>query len=430
MKSALLIFATVLGVAFAFPAEDEPAVPQPRNSCNIQYAFRGAGEQANLTSPNWPNSYPNNANCLYKITSPSGTQIRLDCDVNIEYAQRCTFDKLSISLSGDSTLSDGKGVCGNGRFSQTSSSNSLAIGFKSDQSNPNSNTPFRYTCALTVVGEVQTTMQTPPEAEPGTGAGSFANRTCTCGARNENRIVGGVVAEVNEFPWRVGIYSRGKGVFCGGTIISPNWIVTAAHCIGKAGWTHTQPLQVNVADHDYTTTTESRNQLITVDRIINHAAYNDQTQDNDIALLHLERPLTYDRTIQPICLPWTMTGETFQGKTITASGWGTTSSGGSASTVLRKVDLPVLTTEECSRYYRGMLTPNMFCTYAPGKDTCQGDSGGSIDYLEPNADRYFGIGVVSWGIGCAGENKPGVYAKVTNYLSWIEQNTAGEQFCR
>jgi len=426
MKSSFLILATVLGVAFAFPTEDELVTPQPRNSCNVRYAFRATGEQANLTSPNWPNSYPANANCLYEISSPAGTQIKMDCDVNIEYAQRCVYDKLTVSVSGDSTLSDGKGVCGNGRFSQTSSTNSLAIGFKSDESNPASNSPFRYSCLLSVVGQAQTTQAPPPP--PAAASGSFSNTTCSCGNRGPNRIVGGVAAGVNEFPWRVGLYSRGKGVFCGGTVISPNWVITAAHCIGKAGWTHTQPLQVNVGDHDYTTTSDTQNQLITIDRIINHAAYNDQTQDNDVALLHMERALTYDSTVQPICLPWTMTAETFQGKTVTASGWGTTSSGGTASTVLRKVDLPVLTTEECGQYYRGMITPNMICTYSPGKDTCQGDSGGSIDYLA--SGKYYNIGVVSWGIGCAGENKPGVYAKVTNYLPWIEQNTAGEQFCR
>jgi len=395
------------------------------NGCAYFHSFTGSGQQANLTSPNWPYNYHNNADCRYSLSSPAGTQIRMECDVNIEYDSQCAYDRLSVSLSGDSTLADGRLACGQGAFTQTSTSNALTIGFRSDGSNPASNAPFRFYCLLTVVGTAATTTTTTAPA----AASGFRNNTCTCGLRNDgSRIVGGTNALVNEFPWRVAMYSQDMGAFCGGTLISPNWVLTAAHC--TAAWRGRYPLYADIGDHDLRTVEEATNQVIKCDRIIQHANYDNQTQDNDIALCHLERPVQYSRTIQPICLPWTMLGETFQGRTITASGWGTTSSGGSASPVLRKVDLPMLTTQQCRNYYQGMITDNMICTYSAGKDTCQGDSGGSIDYLEPNFGRYFGIGVVSWGVGCAGENQPGVYAKVTNYLTWIEQNTPGERYCR
>jgi len=124
-----------------------------------------------------------------------------------------------------------------------------------------------------------------------------------------------------------------------------------------------------------------------------------------------------------------MVNKNLTGTYCVASGWGTTSSGGTQPMKLQKVDLPVLTTKECQRYYGTSVTNNMICTYLPGKDTCQGDSGGSIDQKDPATGRYYNIGVVSWGVGCAGANQPGVYANVMNYLPWIEQTTA-ETFCK
>lgn len=73
---------------------------------------------------------------------------------------------------------------------------------------------------------------------------------------------------------------------------------------------------------------------------------------------------------------------------------------GFISPPFRQVNLPIKTTEECREYHgRSAITDNMICTYSAGKDTCQGDSGGSIDFLDTATDRYFAIGVVSWGIG-------------------------------
>jgi len=69
------------------------------------------------------------------------------------------------------------------------------------------------------------------------------------------------------------------------------------------------------------------------------------------------------------------------------------------------------------------ITDNMFCTYAPNKDACQGDSGGPLNWVSKGTGRAYLVGITSWGVGCASENTPGVYTKVTNYLSWIQQYT-------
>jgi secreted trypsin-like serine protease len=262
--------------------------------------------------------------------------------------------------------------------------------------------------------------------------------SCTCGVRNPNgatRIVGGVVTKTGEIPWRVLVFPNnpqtGRGGTCGGTIISPNWILTAAHCTMDIKPGEVIDIFVGAQANPLSS---ARSASIRADRYIQHPAFNRNNLDNDMALVHLPRPLTFRSNISPACLPFgALSRSEFQGATVLASGWGTTrpvpvgqDNNDRTSNTLLMVDLPVLTTSQCSRYIR--VTNNMICTYQPGKDTCQGDSGGSIDYQNSNG-LYYSIGVVSFGYGCAQQNNPGVYAKVTQYLTWIEQTTR-ETFCK
>jgi len=237
------------------------------------------------------------------------------------------------------------------------------------------------------------------------------------------------VTAMNEIPWRCFLYSPTMGPFCGCTVIDNSWIMTAAHCTNAvpAG----AKLTVVSGDYDYSTATETQAVARDVDRYVQHPAYDSKTQDNDISLLHLSTPLTWSKTVSPACLPWKTEGNNCGNSVnVMASGWGVTSSGGSPSSVMKKVELPCMSSEACAKYYPQLITNNMICTYAPGKDACQGDSGGSIDMMDQASGRYFAIGVVSWGIGCAATNKPGVYTKVPNYNSWIQQTATGANFCR
>ncbi len=300
LKSGLAILA-LSGLTLAFPAENgsHVVIPEPRaGNCQFSHNFQSTGQQAYLRSPNWPNAYPNNADCKYSLTSPAGTKISMKCDeFNVEYTQSCTYDRMTISLSGDSSLRDGTVICGQGTFNRVSNANALTVAFKSDGSNPASQSLFRFQCVLTVEGTAVPQTTVPPTTQaPVPAAGGFSDQSCSCGTRNENtRIVGGDNAEVNEFPWRSAMYSPNFGVFCGSTIISPSWILTAAHCTNALG--KNDVLYADVGDHDLTTTSESNNQIIKCDRVIQHAQYNNQTQDNDVALCHLEKPLTYSRTV-------------------------------------------------------------------------------------------------------------------------------------
>jgi len=399
----------------------EHVVPEPKQSSSITLA---AGESRTLTSPGFANNYANNLNVNWYFTSPAGTTISIKCDqFNVEDHSSCAYDALILSLSGSTTFSDAMYFCGRGIMSpRSTSSNRLSVKLSTDSSNPTSAYKYLFSCQITASGSAQptTTVASVPYKP--------ADSSCVCGQRNSGtRIVGGTNALKNEFPWRIGMKnSLNGGIFCGGSLISPNYVMTAAHC--TAGIAAGATVYVTVGDHDVSTSTETASLNVKVVEIKQHKAYNSKNFDNDISLLRLETPVTFSNNIMPVCLPFNYVSTSWEGQMIMAGGWGTLTQGGKQPTILQKVELPFMNTAQCRQYYGTSITDNMICTYKPGQDTCQGDSGGSIEGRTPNS-FYTAIGVVSWGAGCAQENGPGVYAKVTNYLTWIKDNTSGESFC-
>lgn len=183
-------------------------------------------------------------------------------------------------------------------------------------------------------------------------------------------------------------------------------------------------IKVVVGDHDVSTS--DGEQSITPSQFINHPNYIANTLDNDFAIIKLESPVSFSDRVSPICLPSTSTN--YDNKVATVTGWGTLSSGGSQPNILQKVDVNTITNAQCSAsdtvYSASQITSNMICARDTGKDSCQGDSGGPLITNEGNF--YSIIGVVSWGFGCALDNAPGVYSRVTSQLdSWINQQISG-----
>uniref|UniRef100_A0A4W3HHA8 Peptidase S1 domain-containing protein n=1 Tax=Callorhinchus milii TaxID=7868 RepID=A0A4W3HHA8_CALMI len=148
--------------------------------------------------------------------------------------------------------------------------------------------------------------------------------------------------------------------------------------------------------------------------VIYHKDYDDASHDYDIALMKLKFPIQFSDTIRPVCLP-RYNQEFPAGKKCWISGWGHSSSDASLQV------FPLISTRWCnsSCMYNGSLTPRMMCAgYKDGKvDACQGDSGGPLVCEDVYAWHL--MGVVSWGLGCAKANYPGVYTKVTEFLDWI-----------
>jgi len=221
------------------------------------------------------------------------------------------------------------------------------------------------------------------------------------------RIVGGTQATRGEFPWIVSI--KVGSHICGGSIINTNWIVTAAHCATYAA----NRYSIVAGEHNFNTNHGSE-QTRSVSRIISHPNYNANTYANDIALMQLSSPFTTDTWTRAANLP--ASGAGVSGNLVVA-GWGTTSSGGSLSSILLKVTVPFVTTAVCQQGYGNQIVAGMICAGTGGRDSCQGDSGG------PLHQGTTLVGIVSWGYGCAVAGYPGVYASVPYYRTWISQNT-------
>ncbi|XP_055327372.1 transmembrane protease serine 9-like [Paramacrobiotus metropolitanus] len=254
-----------------------------------------------------------------------------------------------------------------------------------------------------------------------------------------NKIVGGQDVIKGSWPWQVRIgYRRATwfgtsiDLICGGSLISPRYIVTAAHCVD-----HDQTpskYQVTAGDFDRTVIEDSEENY-EVKRIIMYPQYRPDTTDNDLALLELEENVQFGREVWPICLP----EKGFDPSTGTrcfATGWGDTEATEWArsiqsraltraqSVILQQVAVYTMSREMCrQRYYPGLISDQMICAGYDegGKDPCKADSGGPLACL----NRYGGfdlVGVISWGHGCAWSKQPGVYTRVGSFVDWIADN--------
>ncbi|XP_069072238.1 serine protease 55-like [Pleurodeles waltl] len=255
-------------------------------------------------------------------------------------------------------------------------------------------------------------------------------------SRMESRIIGGKNALPAEWPWTVSLQKAG-GHFCGGSIISPMWILTAAHCFHhvrcldevqvleptSVSRFSAQDLRVQVGA---TILGSRRKNIHKVERIISHEDFSQYTADNDIALLLLSSPIEVNSATTPICLPPPETFDMEDWRSCHVAGWGTQSEGSSrSSSVLQKVKIVLIDWNKCMDWL-WVLTENMLCAgyEEGGRDACQGDSGGPLMCRRLQHKTWYQVGIVSWGKGCGRKRSPGIYTLVPNYLPWIRKVTA------
>uniref|UniRef100_A0A3P9C7G6 Transmembrane serine protease 3 n=1 Tax=Maylandia zebra TaxID=106582 RepID=A0A3P9C7G6_9CICH len=233
---------------------------------------------------------------------------------------------------------------------------------------------------------------------------------CSLRPQYRTRIVGGNITKQGQFPWQVSLHFRNEHL-CGGSIISPYWVITAAHCV--YGFVNSSMWAVYVG---LTEQPLHGAQALAVEKIVYHNRYRQKGLDYDIALMKLAKQL------EPICLP--SHGEEFKEGTLCwISGWGATEEDGDTSVVLRSAVVPLISNQNCNKpeVYKGLISSWMICAgyLEGGIDSCQGDSGGPLACEDSSVWKL--VGATSWGIGCAHINKPGVYTRITLALSWIHK---------
>lgn len=228
------------------------------------------------------------------------------------------------------------------------------------------------------------------------------------------RIVGGDGTPNESLPYMASLIVPGRqareGHFCGGSVIAPTVVMTAAHCVAD-----TPPGHVDVVTGRTYLSDENSGQLSNVATIAVHPGW-DGT-NNDIAVVHLKAPVS----VQPVALA---TGG--RNEQAVVAGWGISERGG-ISDQLRAVELPIATTFDCRDAFGSAFRPDtMVCAGGEdGRDSCSGDSGGPL-LAAGEAAAAVQIGIVSFGSNpCGQRGVPGVYTRVSAYGAWLASVTGG-----
>ncbi|KAK9510637.1 hypothetical protein O3M35_005377 [Rhynocoris fuscipes] len=254
--------------------------------------------------------------------------------------------------------------------------------------------------------------------------------TCKCGWTNKapRRIVGGVEAGVNEYPFPILlIFASSRQPFCGGSIITPYHVLTAAHCTDPF---MDRKLAVVVGEHDIRTQRETAaTRIHMVGKIYQHPGYTDTNNKDDISILELETKIEFNDKVGPVCMPSMQ--KNLKDQFIKVMGWGLLkdkSEGGKPSPTLHKVNLRVIDPDVCKTIY-SIDTNNLkqVCTYNNNKDSCQGDSGGPLVNLNPETNMLEQVALVSYGRKC-GSTDPAVNTDVAAYLPWIKTQLASSRY--
>ncbi|XP_022648505.1 serine proteinase stubble-like [Varroa jacobsoni] len=254
--------------------------------------------------------------------------------------------------------------------------------------------------------------------------------TESCGVpplRPQKKVVGGKTSSFGQWPWQASVRRSSFFGFssthrCGGAILNKNWIITAAHCVDDLLVTQ---VRVRLGEFDFSSTQEPypfQERGITAKYV--HPQYNFFTYENDLALLKMDKSLQYMPHVAAICLPPDTTGN-LVGQNATVTGWGRLNEGGVLPSLLQEVQVPIVSNEKCKTMFqaagRNEFIPSIFMCAGyenGGKDSCQGDSGGPLQ-VRDTSGRWMLAGIISWGIGCAEPNLPGVCTRITKFKPWI-----------
>ncbi|XP_076597150.1 chymotrypsin-like elastase family member 2A isoform X2 [Chaetodon auriga] len=233
------------------------------------------------------------------------------------------------------------------------------------------------------------------------------------------RVVGGENARPNSWPWQISLQYNNQGEWrhtCGGTLISNQWVLTAAHCISSS-----REYRVALGKHNLVET-ELGAVFMGTSNIIVHEDWNSFFIRNDIALIKLESPITFSDSISPACVP--AAGAILANNyPCYVTGWGRLYTGGPIADILQQALLPVVDHATCTKpdWWGSQVKDTMVCAGGDGVVSgCNGDSGGPLN-CQNSGGAWEVHGIVSFGSGlsCNFPKKPTVFTRVSAYISWM-----------
>ncbi|CBY12286.1 unnamed protein product [Oikopleura dioica] len=386
-----------------------------------------------MTSPGFPNYYRNSENCTYTLNAIPGQVIVITFDnFTVESTSSCSYDALMIL---------GQKYCGNidesGSYAPPRTMNlyfeSVEIFWTTDSS-------------VVFTGWSFTWESSDTEFDPRTSVITQGLQGCT---RNQNypaeitqtikkeqatkkfdqeepvRIIGGVSAEANQWPWIARLRmmdSSGNAGRCGGTVVDNNWVLSAAHCCDGA-----QDIYATFSDLSSSNTNEANEYTIQADRYVVHPAY--AGSGYDLCLIHFNEDIIAadnDGDVEMACVSETLPDH---GSACWIAGWGTTESGFLSDDLLQ-AGVNIMDQEYCiANTGYDSLEEDDICAGIPdlnndgntdgGVDSCQGDSGGPL-ICDFNGKATL-VGAVSRGYGCAYEGWPGLYSALSTSYDWIQE---------
>lgn len=240
------------------------------------------GQTYYIYNPQYPSNYPASTSCRWRGISEASTKIVITCeDIAIPSSSSCSGDRLSISLSGNDAFTDSRNYCGTGTLSLVSQGNTIAIGLFATSNSAGG----RFVCSLTAI-------------QDSSAATTESPTICDCGWKHETRIVGGQETGVNEYPEMAGLIDLiTKEQYCGSTIISSRFVLSAAHCVLNR---QASDIAILVGDHNISSGADTASAaLYRTSAYEMHPDYDTTTQANDIAILKTANAIVFSIYVGP-----------------------------------------------------------------------------------------------------------------------------------